>query len=127
MTVRTGTVDVILYSRTLWAASTLADTLGLFEDTTISGSSSSSIVITSPVSLARTMSLHAVLNNHSEVETTNGTRCMFVVPVGGNLFDIVAYRPRDHIKQAVHFLQPTRHLPVRWTDHKKATLSHVGN
>ena len=124
---RTGTADVILYSRTSRAASTLADTLGLFEDTTITGSSGASVVITSPVSLARTLSLHAVLNNHSEVETTNGTRSTFVVPIEGNSFDIATYRPRDHVKQTVHFPQPTRHLSVRWTDHEGTTVSRIGS
>ena len=123
---RTGTAVVILYSRTSRAASTLADTLGLFEDMTITGSSGSSIVIASPVSLARTLSLHVLLNNHSEIETTNGTRATFVVPVEGNSFDLAAYRPRDHVVQSMQFPQPTRRLTVRWTDHEGATLSRIG-
>ena len=129
---RTGTVTFQFYSATSTAApvgpyNSLADTLGISTDVTLSGVSGTSLTFPAPVNLARPLAYHVNINNDSQIETTTGHRSTFTIPITVNSFELQSYKPNEHPRQVVTFRSNTRTLDVTWTNNLGHKLTHHAN
>ena len=90
----------------------LADTLGITNDVVLTGATSSTITFPSPVNLAQVLSYHININNDSQVETTDGSRSTFIIPIHVDSFELQKYNVNENPKQLVTFRNATKVLDI---------------
>ena len=105
----------------------LADTLGISTDVTLSGVSGTSLTFPAPVNLARPLVYHVNINNDSQMETTTGHRSTFAIPIAVNSFELQTYKPNKYPTQVMNFRSNTRTLHVKWTNNLGHKLTHHAN
>ena len=77
--------------------------MDLFYNFQISGSSGSSGSFDGPFQLVIPLVYRIRVNNHSNLEDTNGTLSTFYIPVISNSFGIITYNSDQHAKQYMNF------------------------
>ena len=89
----------------------LADVFGV-SSRVVMNTSTASVTFPSPVNLAQTLSYHININNDSQVETTDGKRSTFVIPINVNSFEIQNYNINETPRQIVAFRNHTKVLEI---------------
>ena len=103
----------------------LADVFGVSSQVNM-GTSTASVTFPSPVNLAQTLSYHVNINNDSQVETTDGNRSTFVIPINVNSFEVQNYNVNENPRQIVSFRNHTKVLEIEWlTGTNQVLTEHV--
>ena len=102
----------------------LADVLGV--SSTVFIPADSSVTFPSPVNLAQVLSYHININNESQVETTDGSRSTFIIPIHVDSFELQKYNVKENPKQIVTFRNATKVLDIEWTTDTGNILTQHG-
>ena len=90
------------------------------------GTSTAPVTFPSPVNLAQTLSYHVNINNDSQVETTDGNRSTFVIPINVNSFEVQNYNVNENPRQIVSFRNHTKVLEIEWLTGTNQVLTEHG-
>jgi hypothetical protein len=91
----------------------LADVFGV-SSRVVMGTSTAFVTFPSPVNLAQNLSYYVNIHNESQVETTDGNRSTFVIPINVNSFEIQNYNVNENPRLIVAFRNHTKVLEIEW-------------
>ena len=72
------------------------------------------------------MSYHININNDSQVETADGSRSTFIIPIHVDTFELQKYSVNENPKQIVTFTNATKVLSIEWTTDTGKILTQHG-
>jgi hypothetical protein len=72
------------------------------------------------------LSYHININNDSQVETTDGSRSTFIIPIHVDSFELQKYNVNENPTQLVTFRNATKVLTIEWTTDTGDILTQHG-